>query len=141
MNDISRTINLRHKWMINERHFYIDKFIVLCRSFRKLNPYFTGVRGSWYSRNCDRLRLTKSVVLFGHDHIIKTDKGIDYILLQAKCFIYKCRFTKTINIPQIEHFLKDLKYIYKVDEYTHKLEMSQHNFTLKWSPYQGIVSD
>ena len=35
-------------------------------------------------RNCDRLRLTKSVVLFGHDHIIKTDKGFDYILLQAK---------------------------------------------------------
>ena len=49
--------------------------------------------------NCENrgnLLLSKSIVLFGYDSNIKTDKGFDYVLLQAKIFVYKCRITCTI---------------------------------------------
>ena len=86
--------------------------------------------------HCTRLTITKSLVLFGCGSNIKTDEGFDFILLHAKYFIYKCRFTK--SKPRLIAFLQYLKYQYNVDEYVYKLEMRPEKFIDKWLMYTNL---
>ena len=88
--------------------------------------------------HCERLKITKSLALFGCGEKIKTDIGFDFILLHAKYFVYKCRFTKTK--PRLTAFLNYLKHQYTIDEYVHKLEMRSEKFTQKWLLYKDLFS-
>ena len=89
-------------------------------------------------RNCDRLQLNASIVLFGKDENTRTDCCFDEILLAAKFFIYKCRINKIK--PTIQHFVNnDLKQLYKVDKHIHYLEMNMDIFFKKWLMYADMI--
>merc|ERR1712208_262295 len=90
-------------------------------------------------QNCHRLALCPELILFGTRDNTKTDKGFDFILVRAKFFIYKCRLNKTK--PNVNVFIKDLKYHYNIDEYVHKLEMKLEEFRRKWAAYETIFED
>jgi exonuclease III len=88
--------------------------------------------------HCDRLNLNDSLVLFGCAEQVKTDVVFDFILLNAKFFIYKCRFTKTR--PLLMVFLKELKYRYRIEEYCHKINMDSLKFLQNWLPYMELIA-
>lgn len=88
--------------------------------------------------NCDRLRLTPTLILLNHDNHIKTDAGFDYILLTAKFFVYKCRINKIR--PRMQMFLRELCNLYQIDKYAHNILMKQIQFITKWNPYQQLIS-
>ena len=89
--------------------------------------------------NCDRLKLSTSLIVFGYDENIKTDEGFDFILLRAKIVIYKCRI---INVkPLLQIFLKELAYIYKIDQYVHAIKMQQFKCIVKWASYKAILEN
>jgi len=56
------------------------------------------------SSNCDRLSINRLHILLGHDGKAKTDEGVDFILLHADIFVYKCRLNKLK--PTLEAFQK-----------------------------------
>ena len=88
--------------------------------------------------HCDRLRLNAVLALFGQDGNTKTDVCFDNILLKAKFFIYKCRINKIK--PNIQHFEHELKQMYKIDEYMHKMEMRVEEFHRKWILYVNLIN-
>ena len=88
--------------------------------------------------HCERLRLNAILVLFGKDGNTKTDVCFDYILLKAKFFVYKCRMNKMK--PNIQHFINELKQIYKVDKYVHSMEMRVEEFNKKWLLYVNLIN-
>ena len=87
--------------------------------------------------NCAYLTLNVNLVLFGYDEGIKTDNGFDFVLLQAKYFVYKCHIGRAR--PTIKVFLNLLQYIYKTDRYVHHIEMRPELFIKKWAPYSALV--
>jgi exonuclease III len=87
--------------------------------------------------HCDRLKLNKTLIMFGCSENVYTDNGFDFILLHAKFYIYKCKFSKTN--PCINAFLNYLKYQYVIDEYIHKIEMKHDKFQVKWLMYNGLL--
>ena len=46
--------------------------------------------------SCYRSRLSKCIILFGIDDNIKTDNALDFILLRAKQYLYKCKIGKQL---------------------------------------------
>ena len=88
--------------------------------------------------NCNRLKLTDKLILFGYDNNIKTDQGFDFILLHAKFFVYKCRINSVR--PVLNTFLKELSYIYKIDQYAYSIQMKQYQFALKWASYNVLIT-
>ena len=58
------------------------------------------------------------IVIFGADPGFQTDVTTDLIILLAKHFIFKCKISSTV--PNIDHYLRDLKNRYKVEEYNAK---------------------
>ena len=87
--------------------------------------------------NCVRLKLNPILVLFSHDDTTTTDEGFDFIILQAKYFIYKCHIREML--PTINGYIEYLKYIYKVDKYMYSLNMSNNKFIKKWASYDAIL--
>lgn len=87
--------------------------------------------------NCERFRFNFPLILFGTDEITETDEILDLVILLGKVFVYKCRITKTK--PNIQHFLKELCWRYKMEKYAHTMEMKQAEFKRKWYPYLGIL--
>lgn len=90
-----------------------------------------------FCMHCDRLTMSKTLILFGKEDYTRTDEGFDFILLHAKLFIYKCRINKTK--PRIEQFRNELRYIYNIDKHVHLLEMSLEKFNRKWMLYLGLL--
>ena len=84
-----------------------------------------------------RLTLNIEMVMFGSDGKTCTDGVFDQILLFAKYFIYTCRINKVK--PAIQHFMKYLKYKYKIEKYACALEMKSADFNIKWCPYWRFV--
>ena len=89
--------------------------------------------------NTDRLTLNANLILFGYDINIKTDCGLNFILLQAKYFVYTCRFHEVK--PTVQSFIKTLSYTYKTDKYVHRLEMNYNKFDMKWLPYLALLEN
>jgi hypothetical protein len=88
--------------------------------------------------HCIRLKLSDILVLFGIDNNVRTDQGFDFILLRAKFFVYKCRINNVK--PNFNIFLKELEYLYKIDEYIYRISMQQSKFILKWLQYRPLFS-
>jgi hypothetical protein len=89
-------------------------------------------------RHCDPLNLSDSLILFGCDNNVRTDTVFDFIVLCAKFFVYKCRYTKTKPLLQV--FLQDLKYRYKIEEFCHKTDMTYVKFQQNWLPYMDLIN-
>ena len=63
--------------------------------------------------------------------LTKVDACFDDNLLNAKCFIYKCRLNQIK--PNIEAFLNNyVKFMYKIDKYVHYRDMQAGKFYKKW---------
>lgn len=89
-------------------------------------------------RHCDRLNLSDSLILFGCDTNVRTDSVFDFIVLCAKFFVYKCRYTKTKPLFQV--FLQDLTFRYKIEEFCHKTDMTYVKFQQGWLPYMDLIN-
>jgi len=93
------------------------------------------------NKNCNHasnFKFTQSLVLFGVDKLIKTDKVLDYIILIAKKFVYSCRYNKILPIYQ--NFMTNLKHRYKIEEHNAKLSISTQAFKGDWIPYQNLIN-
>jgi len=88
--------------------------------------------------HCDRLSMNPILILFGNDGKNTTDDGFDFILLNAKYYVYKCRLNKTL--PRMDVFKKDLNYVYNIDKHVHIIEMTLEKFHKKWQLYQHLLS-
>ena len=89
--------------------------------------------------NCARMKLHTELVLFGNDERTHTDEVFDRIILYAKYFVYKCRINKIK--PYTQHFLTELRYNYKTEEYMYYMEMKRNEFHIKWFPYQKLLGN
>jgi len=78
-------------------------------------------------------RFTKSLILFGHCEIIRTDKICDFIILMAKFFIYRCK-VQNINLNS-RLFLIELYNRYKAEFIISKNRNQLRN---GWAPYQNM---
>ena len=87
--------------------------------------------------HCDRLSMNPILILFGNDGKNTTDDGFDFILLNAKYYVYKCRLNKTL--PRMDVFKKDLNYVYNIDKHVHIIEMTLEKFHKKWQLYQHLL--
>ena len=67
----------------------------------------------------------------------KSDNTFDFIILQAKFFIYKCQINKTI--PQLHLFKRYLKTNFEVYKYNAKLNMSYDNIVTECYSYQQLA--
>ena len=76
------------------------------------------------------VHFTENLVLFGVDNYMKTDSVFDFIILQAKQFIYKCRFDK--RLPTLSSFVHQLTFRYKIEEYNAKSICEISKFNLNW---------
>ena len=89
-----------------------------------------------YCSNCERVRLTIELVLFGENNSARTDETFDLILLTAKFFVYHCRINKIK--PKIQNFANEIRKKYIVEKYVHALEMN-NEFNRKWLPYINLI--
>ena len=83
--------------------------------------------------HCDRLNLTEKLIVFGVSDEVITDKGLDFIILFAKFFIYKSRFQGSQLNFQI--FLSQLRSRMKIEISISKIKSSQ----CAWVPYKPIL--
>ena len=89
-------------------------------------------------QHCNNLELSKELILFGVKHNVKTDTVIDFIFLQAKFFIYKCKLQE--SHPNLKAFLAILKNRYAIEKYLSVLNYKAHKFEENWLPYQDIIT-
>ena len=82
------------------------------------------------------LQFSQSLVLFGVEINVKTDKILDQIILTAKSFIYACKVKE--KSPNLRAFIEHLQYRYKVDEYNAKISLELQAFQAEWVRYQPI---
>ena len=86
--------------------------------------------------SCYRSRLSKCIILFGIDDNIKTDNALDFILLRAKQYLYKCKIGKQLPEHLIYLGKNTLLYRYKIEEYNAKISCSCSSFSSRWEPYK-----
>lgn len=60
-------------------------------------------------------RFSELLVLFGVQENMYTDKALDFIILLAKFYIYKCKWN--FSRPTVKIFLNFLKYRYRMEKY------------------------
>jgi hypothetical protein len=87
--------------------------------------------------HCSRLQLSEELVLFGCKTNVITDCVFDYILLQAKFFIYQCYLND--NLPLMSVFLNVLKSRYVELKYLSCIMYCSVEFQENWSLYQNIL--
>ena len=76
---------------------------------------------------------SESLVLFGKDNNIETDKICDLIILMGKYFIYRCKVQKT-NL-NLKYFIRELHNRYRIEEIIHD---NSQDFKNSWRPYTQI---
>jgi hypothetical protein len=89
--------------------------------------------------NCshaNNFRFSEVLVLFGVQDNIYTDKAMDFIILLAKLYIYKCKWNNTKPVVQI--FLKYLKNRYRLEK--DKRGRAGNAFDITWQPYLKFVT-
>ena len=62
-----------------------------------------------------RFAFKEDLVLFGISENVQTDKVLDFIILHAKYFVYKCKLQNTL--PCCQSFMGSLKYAYNVEKF------------------------
>ena len=86
---------------------------------------------------CNNFTLDKELVLLGTKQNIKTDPVINFILLFAKFYIYKCKLQDSQpSIPIFSCLLKDRYSLEKCVAYTNN---RQNQFENDWLAYTNII--
>ena len=88
--------------------------------------------------HCDRLTLSEKLVLFGWTEMTKTDKAIDFILLFANFFIYKCKL-QDIQ-PSIDCFIHSLKLRFVLEKLAAASQGAAIGFATAWLPYSALMN-
>ena len=88
--------------------------------------------------NCDNLRLSKVLILFGIQQNVFTDEIIDLIFILAKYHIYSCKWNN--KRPNIAAFLRILKNRYLIERYASIVNNVIVHFNQIWMPYMGLIS-
>ena len=86
--------------------------------------------------HCDRFFFTEQLVIFGVEQRVRLDNAIDFIILYAKFFIYKCKLEKIV--PQCKNFIKALKTRLKIEKYNAIVQNKLNTFQANWLPYKYI---
>lgn len=85
------------------------------------------------------VKLTEYIVLFGHDDNFKTDPAFDFIIMLAKSFIYRCKYSSTI--PEYKSFKVLLIHRCKIEKYAASLIMNTTQHNSIWSPYIDFMKE
>ena len=87
--------------------------------------------------HCARLLFTEQLILFGSSDNIFTDNPIDFMILFAKFYIYKCRFQNIT--PKIRQFLSQLQNKTTVEKLI-TFENNKHmDFERSWQLYAPLL--
>ena len=86
--------------------------------------------------HCARLTLNEQLILFGYSDNIITDKPINFIILFAKFYIYKCRFQD--NLPQIIPFIRQLQNRISIEKSIAFKNNKQREFERNWQQYSPL---
>ena len=88
-------------------------------------------------RHCDCFSFNLELVIFGTSKNVFTDKAIDFMILFAKFYIYKCKLQNAI--PQYNTYLQQLKSRVRTEKYSaitcHKLTEFERN----WLQYKYLL--
>ena len=103
-----------------------------------VNSFWNNL-SQWLTDSCENmniLNLTKAEVLLGIINKNRGDLTVNFILLCAKQFIYKCK--NSMTVPRIENFKPWLHSIYKVEKYIAYKDCKWVKFNKRWSKYQRL---
>ena len=89
--------------------------------------------------NSARFSFSLELIIFGTSPLIKTDKVIEFIILFAKFYIYKCRFQD--NIPNCPSYIINLKHRYHIEKQLAFRRNKYGLFQLSWYPYIGLFNN
>ena len=88
--------------------------------------------------HCDRLNFNIELILFGVSKLINTDKPLNFIILFAKFYIYKCKL-ETIN-PILNNFIRQLQYRYIIEKNLALKNNKETEFQRNWQIYSEIFN-
>ena len=89
--------------------------------------------------HCERLSFTKQLVIFGTVDNVMTDRAMDFIILYAKFFIFKCKFN--VNNPNLTVFLQDLRYRLITEKGIARRRERENLFTTTWNAYKFLLEN
>ena len=83
------------------------------------------------------LHFDEKLILFGISDQVRTDKGLDLLIVWSKFFIYKAKLSKTR--PRIQTFLQTLKFRWNIEKYRSIVNGLQAKFNEIWMPYLPLL--
>ena len=89
--------------------------------------------------NCARFSFKMDLVIFGISNGIRTDNAIDFIILFAKFYIYKCRFLDIT--PNHTSFIVQLKHGLSIERLLALKRNNFNQFQILWLPYLNIFEN
>ena len=88
--------------------------------------------------HCARLLLKEELILFGTANNIKTDRPLNFIILFAKFYIYKCKFDN--SKPNLQAFIKQLQHRILIERALALKYNKYEMFKLNWFVYLPIFT-
>ena len=85
------------------------------------------------------MQLTQEIVLFGNAENFESDDVIDFLILFAKFYIYKCRLDK--RHPEISFFVISLIARFRIEKYMSYVNMNYDEFQRKWMLYMPLLEN
>ena len=91
------------------------------------------------NRNIFNVNLTVDtrIVLFGVKENVQTDPVLDFLILYAKFFIYKCKLDN--KLPTLQAFRPIIKHRYILEKYKAVVNCRLAEFYQAWMPYDFLV--
>jgi len=86
--------------------------------------------------HCARLNFNQQLIIFGVAENVFTDQAIDFILLNAKFYIYKCKLQKIK--PEIDIFIQQLKFRYSIEKSLASTPGKLITFEQNWTLYRNL---
>ena len=103
--------------------------------------HFWDETSEWLKGECTHIRsldLTTVDIIGGIQGKQRTDKALDFILIQAKYFIYKNKYNN--QIPNLQHFKRCLLTSYKSEKYAAYCNCTWNSFNKTWMAYQNLIN-
>ena len=88
--------------------------------------------------NVHNLKFCETFILFGVEGNVASNETLDFLVLFAKYFIYKCKYGKIK--PTIIRFRKQLKERYKIEEYNSKINLTFSEFRANWASFDSLIN-
>ena len=104
-----------------------------------VNTFWTNIQALLKTKcvGMDRLTLTENLVLFGVERNVRTEPVFDEIILTAKMYIFKCKYSRSLPCPRA--FQQYLTHHYNVLQYNAKINSKYEEFEQGWMQYRNIL--